>query len=90
MVEDNASNVVAFHIDVINDLQCEVFAFQSNMDPSEDSQFSSYCRNSPCVILSENLPSSLKAQGHTTNHTKRKWDYKAYSQEEACGMTLFI
>ena len=43
-----------------------------------------------CVILSENLPSSLKAQGHTTNHTKRKWDYKAYSQEEACGMTLFI
>ena len=44
----------------------------------------------PRVILSENLPSTLKAQGHMTNHTKRKWDYKAYSQKEACGMTLFI
>ena len=90
MVEDNASNVVAFHTDVINDLQCEVFASQSNMDPLEDSQLCSYCRNSPCVILSENLPSTLKAQGHMTNHTKRKGDYKAYGKEEACGVTLFI
>ena len=77
MAEDEASSS---HADFINDLQRDVVAAQSNTDPSEDSQFCTYCRNSPCVILSDNIPSKLKAHGQPrmTNHSKRKGDYKAF------------
>ena len=75
VVEDEDS-----HADLIDDLQRNVVATQSHTEPSEDRQFCTYCRNSPCLILSENLPSKLKAQGQPrmTNHTKRKGDYKAF------------
>lgn len=77
MAEDEASSS---HADVIDDLQRDVVAAQSNTEPSEDSQFCTYCRNSPCVILSDNIPSKLKAHGQPrmTNHSKRKGDYKAF------------
>ena len=66
--------------DVIDDLQQDVIAAQSNTEPSEDSQFCTYSGNSPCVILSDNIPSKLKAQGQPrmTNHSKSWLDYKAF------------
>ena len=77
MAEDEAS-----HADIVYDLQRDVVAAQSNTDPSEDSQVCTYCRNSPCVILSDNIPSKLKAQGkpRMTNHSKSKGGYKAFYQ----------
>ena len=66
--------------DVIDDLQQDVIVAQSNTEPSEDSQFCTYSGSSPCVILSDNIPSKLKAQGQPrmTNHSKRRLDYKAF------------
>ena len=77
MAEDEVSSS---HADVIDDFQRDVVAAQSNTEPSEDGQFCTYCRNLPCVILSDNIPSKLKAhrQPRMTNHSKRKGDYKAF------------
>ena len=40
----------------------------------------SFCRNTPCILQSQNLPSRLYAHGQPklTNHSKRKGDYKTY------------
>ena len=70
MVDDEPNN--------FNDLHCRSVAAQSKTKQPQESQFFTHSRNSPCLILSENLLSNLKAQGppHMKNR-KRKRNYKS-------------
>ena len=67
-----------------NDLQQEIVSAENNGIHSEQNvsheQFCTFCRNSPCILRSENLPARLRAHGpqRMTNHCKRKADYRAF------------
>lgn len=62
-----------------DDLQREVVSAESHHEEEFDDQRCIFCRNSPCILRSENLPDKLRASGppRMTNHCKRKADYRA-------------
>ena len=71
MEEDTPHTFYEHQLDVV---------YAENSEHPPNSPFFVYCRNAPCVVLSENLPARLRAYGQPrlTNHVKRKGDYKAY------------
>ena len=76
MVEDAPQTFHEHQVEVVASENSD----RQNENPSSDSAFCVYCRNAPCVVLSENLPSRLRAYGQPrmTNHVKRKGNYRAY------------
>ena len=65
-------------------LQRQLISTES-ADPATSSSldqtaFCLYCKSTPCVLSSANLPARLRASGQPrlTNHVKRKGDYKAF------------
>lgn len=62
-----------------DDLQREVVSAESHHEEELDDRRCIFCRNSPCILRSENLPDKLRASGppRMTKQCKRKADYRA-------------
>lgn len=69
-----------------DDLHCEIISAETRPEGhshtvDQNQQLScTFCRNMPCILQSQNLPSRLHAHGQPklTNHSKWKGDYKSY------------
>ena len=66
-----------------DDLDCEIISAETRPEghahdrdhaTNEDQQFRLFCRNSPCILVSQNLLSQLRARGQPrmANHVKKK------------------
>lgn len=79
--EEPSSSFDDLHREIISaERRPEGHAQYEDHATDENEQFCSFCRNSPCILVSRNLPSRLIARGQPrlTNHIKSKGDYKAY------------